>query len=60
MQKYKTILFYCLKCRKNTENINPKISVTSNVKTMILSNSAKCGCKKSKFITKTGNKWIIE
>ena len=22
---------YCLKCRKNTENINPRVSKTSNV-----------------------------
>ena len=25
---------YCLKCRKNTENIDPKISSTSNGKAM--------------------------
>ena len=29
---------YCLKCRKDTENINPRFSNTSNGKTMILSN----------------------
>ena len=27
---------YCLKCRKNTENINPRVSKTSN-RTMVLS-----------------------
>ena len=42
----------CLKCRKNTENINRKISGTSNGKTMILSNCAICGSKKSKCIKK--------
>ena len=52
MHKYKTMLSYCLKCRKNTKNINLKISVTSNCKTMILSNCAICGSKKSKFIKK--------
>ena len=52
MHKYKTMLSYCLKCRKNTENINPKTSRTSNGKTMILSNCAICGSKKSKFIKK--------
>ena len=41
---------YCLKCRKNTENIDPKISATSNGKTMILSKYAICGSKKSRFI----------
>ena len=41
---------YCLKCKKNTENINPEISSTSNGKAMILSNCAICGSKKCKFI----------
>ena len=41
---------YCLKCKKNTENIDPKISSTSNGKAMILSNCAICGSKKSRFI----------
>ena len=40
---------YCLKCRKNTENINPEISSTSNGKAMILSKCAICGSKKSRF-----------
>ena len=39
-----------LKCRKDTENINPKISSNSNGKTMILSKCAICGSKKSRFI----------
>ena len=46
------MLFYCLKCKKNTENINPKVSKTSNGKTMMLSKCAICGSKKSKFIKK--------
>ena len=29
---------YCLKCRKNTENINPEVSASSNGRVMILSN----------------------
>ena len=41
---------YYLKCRRNTENIDPKISSTSNGKAMILSNCAICGSKKSRFI----------
>ena len=43
---------YCLKCRKDTENINPRVSNTSNGKTMILSKCAICGSKKSRFIKK--------
>ena len=38
--------------QKNTESINPKISATSNGKTMILSKCTICGAKKSKFIKK--------
>ena len=48
--KYKTMFSYCLKCRKNTKHINPKISVTSNGKTVVLLNCGICVNKKSKFI----------
>ena len=41
---------YCLNCKKNTKNINPKFSNTSNGKSMILSKCAICGSKKSRFI----------
>ena len=40
---------YCLKCRKNTESINPKVS-KKNGKTVILSKCAICDSKESKFI----------
>ena len=43
---------YCLKCGKNAEIINPRVSKTSNGKTMILSKCAICGSKKSRFINK--------
>ena len=49
MCKYK-MKSYCLKCRKDTENINPKVSKTSNGRTMLLSNCAICNSKKSRFI----------
>ena len=42
---------YCLKCKKYTKNVNPQVSSTSNGKLMI-SKSAICGSKKSKFINK--------
>ena len=41
---------YCLKRRKNTGNINPTVSKTSNGRTMVLSKWAICGSKKSRFI----------
>ena len=42
---------YCLKCRKNTDSINPRVSKTKKGKT-ILSKSATSGSKKSGFIKK--------
>ena len=41
---------YFLKCRKHTENINPRVSKTSNNRAMVLSKCAICGSKKSRFI----------
>ena len=40
---------YCSKCRKDTENINPKVSKTRNNRTMVLSKCAICGSKKWRF-----------
>ena len=37
---------YCLKCKKNTENIDPEVSRTSNGRVMILPKCAVCGSKK--------------
>ena len=37
---------FCLKCRKDTENINPRVPNTSNGRTMILSKCTICGSKK--------------
>ena len=51
MHKYKTMLSYCLKCRKNTD-IKPKSSGKGNGKTMILLNLLYVAVKKSKFIKK--------
>ena len=41
---------YCLKCKKNTENIYPRVSNTSNGKTVLFSKCETCGSKKSRFI----------
>ena len=49
MHKYK-MKSYCLKCGKDTENINPRVSNTSNGRTMILSKCAISGSKKSRFV----------
>ena len=41
---------YCLSCKKDTKNINPKIVRTKNNRLMILSKCAICSNKKSRFI----------
>ena len=50
---------YCLKCKKNTKNIDPKISSTSNGKSMILSKCAICSSKKSRFIKNQEAKGLL-
>ena len=40
---------YSFKCRKDTEDINPKVSKTSNGKRRVLSKCAIGGSKKSRF-----------
>ena len=41
---------YCLKCRKDTENINSRTSNTSNGRAVILSKCPNCGRTKTRFI----------
>ena len=41
---------YFLKCKKAAENINPRVSNTSNGRTMILSKCAIRSSRKSRFI----------
>ena len=53
------MLSYCLKCRKNTESINPKVIKTTNGKMMILSKRAICDSKKSKFIKEQQAKGLL-
>ena len=50
---------YCLKCRKNTENLDPKVSASSNDRIMILSKCAICGSKKSRFIKNQEAKGLL-
>ena len=53
------MLSSCLKCKKNTESIDPKVSAASNGKTMILSKCAIYGSKKSKFMKKQEAKGLL-
>ena len=50
---------YFLKCRKDTENINSRVLKRNNNRTMILSNCAKCGSKKSRFIKNQEAKGLL-
>ena len=50
---------YCLKCNKNTENIDPEVSSSSNGTVMILSKCAICGSKRSRFIKKEEAKGLL-
>ena len=39
------MLSYCLKCKKDTESIIPRVSKTSYGKTMLSSKFVRCGSK---------------
>ena len=41
---------YCLKCKKDTENIDPKIFKTKNNRLIMLSKCSVCKNKKSRFV----------
>ena len=53
------MLSYCLKCKKSTESINPKVLKTTNGKAIILSKCAICGSKKSTFIKEQEAKRLL-
>ena len=44
------MLTYCLKCKKNTKNIDTKMMKTINGRFMLSSKCAVYGSKKSKFM----------
>ena len=41
---------YCLKCKKDTENIDPKIVRTKNNRLLMQSTCSDCKNKKSRFV----------
>ena len=53
------MLSYCLKCKKNTEKINPRVLKTNNDKTMLLAICAVYDSKKSRFIEKQEAKELL-
>ena len=44
------MLTYCVKCRKDTENIDPKMVRTKNNKLIMQSKCPACGIKKSRIV----------
>ena len=40
---------YCLKCKTNTDNIDPKMVKTKNNRLLMQSKCSVCGTKKSRF-----------
>ena len=43
---------YCLKCKKDTKNLNIKAFMTKNNRYMLKSNCNICKSKKAKFVSK--------
>ena len=50
---------YCVKCRKDTENIDPKIVRTNNKRLVMQSKCSVCGIKKSRFVKKQEAKALL-
>ena len=50
---------YCLKCKKDTENIDPKIFKTKNNRLIMLSKCSVCKNKKSRFVKEQDAKALL-
>ena len=48
---------YCLSCKKDTRNIDPKVIKTKNNRKMMLSRFSICNNKKSTFVSQ-GSGWL--
>ena len=49
---------YCLSCKKDTKNIDPKVIKTKNNRKMMLSRCSICNNKKSTFLSE-GSGWLV-
>ena len=49
----------CVKCRKNTENLNSKIFKTKDGRLIMQSKCAECGFKKSRFVKEQEAKGLL-
>ena len=50
---------YCVKCRKNTENLDSKIFKAKNVRLIMQSKCADYGIKKSRFVKEQETKGLF-
>ena len=50
---------YCVKCKKDTENINPKMVRTKNNRLIMQSKCAVCRIKKSRFVKEQKAKGLL-
>ena len=50
---------YCVKCRKDTENIDPKMFRTKNNRLIMQSKCPVCGIKKSRFVKEQEAKGLL-
>ena len=53
------MLTYCVNCRKDTENIDPKMVRTKNSRLIMQSKCPVCGIKKSRFVKKQEAKALL-
>ena len=53
------MLTYCVKCRKDTENIDPKMVRTKNSRLIMQSKCPVCGIKKSRFVNEQEAKGLL-
>ena len=53
------MLTYCTKCRKDTENIDPKMVETKNSRLIMQSKCPVCGIKKSIFVKEQEAKGLL-
>ena len=50
---------YCVKCRRDTENIDPKMVRTKNNRLIMQSKCPVCGIKKSRFVKEQESKGLL-
>ena len=53
------MLTYCVKCRKNTENLDSNIFKAKNNRTIMLSKCSVCGITKSRFVKEQEAKELL-